>query len=475
MPSSLEQWVQTEFANADFGDARLNRRFRALLVDIGRHCGKNLASVFATWSGIKAAYRFFANAKVDEHAMLAPHIEQTVARSREHDTILALQDTVYLDYSQRDKTPELDHVQRSKLGKITRGLMLHNTLACTPDGFPTGLLDQRFIERKSFHGENAKQKKAIRHSNEAIVDKESRRWIDVVSDLARFDFGHTRVVHVADREGDIYEFFRDAGDIEQDVLVRAARNRSINKTRRREAPTEKLFDTLRGRRAMGRVDVEVQVNAKKKLRTATLSIIHMAFSMPPPPNKTATKDGTNLSMVPLHAIMAIERNPPKSHDPIEWTLLTNLEIDGLKDAIEKVRWYSKRWNIEVFHKVLKSGCAAEKAQLRTAERLKKHTVLRSIVAWRLFWLGRLRELDEQVSSELVLSKEEYTLLYRKANKTKSAPATPPTAAEAYLWIAKLGGYIGRPSDPPPGVTSIWRGWQRLSELIDDHRDICGSS
>ena len=475
MSSSIERWVEHEFAGAHFGDARLDRRFRSLLVDLGRHCGKTLASSFEAWSGIKAAYRFFANAKVDERTMLAPHIAQTVVRARDHETILSLQDTVYLDYNKRVKTAHLDFVQRTGHGKTIRGLMLHNTLAVSTDGSPIGLLDQRFIDRKSFHGNNAREKNEIRHCNEAIGDKESRRWFDVVQELAELDFGRTRVVHVADREGDIYEFFRDCAGIGQHVLVRAARDRSINKKRRREMPTEKLFDALRGRRALGKIDVQVQVNGTKKFRRATLSVIHMTFTMPPPPNKTVTKDGPNLPMVPLQAIMAIERKAPANAEPIEWTLLTDLSVDGFDEAVEKVQWYARRWNIEVFHKVLKSGCGVEDAQLRTAERLKKHTVLRSIIAWRLFWLGRLRELDEHTSCEVVLSKEEYSLLYRKANRSAKAPLQAPTVGEALVWIAKLGGYIGRPSDPPPGVTSLWRGWQRLMEMIDDQRDLCGSS
>ncbi len=475
MSSSVQQWVNREFASVAFGDARLDQRFRSILVDLGRHCGKTLASSIDTWDGIKAAYRFFGNSKVNEHEMLAPHTEHTARRAREHGTILSLQDTVYLDYSKREKTPDLDFIQRSKLGKSVTGLMLHNTLAITTKGEPLGLFDQRFIDRKSFHGDNAQQKKQIRHCNEAIDDKESRRWFDVVKKVADIDVGDTHVVHVADRESDIYEFFRDTCDIGQHVLIRAARNRSIDKTRRREPPSDKLFDKLRDQRAKGKIDVCIQVNGTKKFRTATLSIIHMPFTMPPPPNKTITKDGTNLPMVSLHAIMAIERRPPKGAEPIEWTLLTNLKIGSLDDAIEKVHWYAKRWNIEVFHKVLKSGCGVENAQLRSAERLKKHTVLRSIVAWRLFWLGRLREIDENTSCEIVLSEEEYSLLYRKANKTKERPTTAPTVGEVVIWIAKLGGYIGRPSDPPPGITSLWRGWERLNEMIDDQRDICGSS
>ena len=80
--------------------------------------------------------------------MLAPHIEHTARQAREHGTILSLQDTVYLDYSKREKTHDLDFIQRSKLGKSVAGLMLHNTFAITTKGEPLGLFDQRFIDRK---------------------------------------------------------------------------------------------------------------------------------------------------------------------------------------------------------------------------------------------------------------------------------------------------------------------------------------
>ena len=154
-------------------------------------------------------------------------------------------------------------------------------------------------------------------------------------------------------------------------------------------------------------------------------------------------------------------------------MLTDLPIASTEQAIEKVHWYTKRWNIEVFHKVLKSGCAVEKAQLETADRLKKYIVLKSVVAWRLFWLTRMSQEDEEASCDVALDKLEWSLLYRKFNKTRTAPSQAPTLKQAMIWIARLGGYIARPSDPPPGVISMWRGWERLAQMVDDYRDICG--
>ena len=154
-------------------------------------------------------------------------------------------------------------------------------------------------------------------------------------------------------------------------------------------------------------------------------------------------------------------------------LLTDLSIDTVDDAIEKIRWYSLRWNVELFHKVLKSGCAVEKAQLRDAERLKKFIVLKSVIAWRLFWLSRYSKNHNADSCLEILTTQEWTILYRKIHRTKKPPESPSTIGEVFIWIAKLGGYIGRRTDPPPGMISLWKGWQRLMDMTEDYRDICG--
>ncbi|MFT5390041.1 MAG: hypothetical protein ACI8PT_000222 [Gammaproteobacteria bacterium] len=131
-------------------------------------------------------------------------------------------------------------------------------------------------------------------------------------------------------------------------------------------------------------------------------------------------------------------------------VVTNIAIETLDQALEKVSWYAQRWNIEVFHKILKSGCGVENAQLRHAHRLKNYIVLKSIMAWRLFWLGRAHKHNPDACCSTVLSQIEWTLLNKKTNKVNQLPSTPPTVAQALLWTAKLGGYIDRATDPRQG-------------------------
>lgn len=477
MSSAAEVWVDKEFAAAHFGDARLDRRFRLILSDLSRHCGKTLAGSFDALSKLKGSYRFLANVRVTLRAMLQPHVAHTLERMQSHSTALVLQDTTFLNVGHRAEAVGLDVVNRSGSNKAVEGLMLHNTLAITTDGLPLGLLDQRFIDRKQFHEDTAEQTRTNRSRiTKAIEDKESRRWIDVIHTCHAMKSGRCRMVHVCDREADIYELFRDAEALGEKVLVRAAHDRAIDKAYQHEPAARRLFEELGARRAQGRTRVTLQVNEGKKYREATLSISYLPISMPAPTNRTVAKDGASLPMVPLTAIMAIEKHSSRPLcECVCWVLLTNLPVEDVESAIEKVRWYSRRWNIEVFHKVLKSGCAAEKAQLGRADRLRRYVVLKSLVAWRLFWLARLHEHDPDGSCEGILEPIEWQLLHRKLHKSTSPPATAPTIREAFIGIARLGGYLNRKSDPDPGIISLWRGWERLSDIVDDYRDICGQS
>ena len=473
MTTSSLNWVDNEFQHLDLCDKRLNTRLLLIAKQLATQFGKNVSSSFSAWKEIKGAYRFFANVKVTIKDILSSHVTETLNRVRDHDRVLFVQDTTYINYKNRPKTQGLDITNGNKKhSEDTTGLMLHNTLVLSTEGLPLGLINQSYIDRKQLHEGTYEEKRQQRHWNSNVSDKESLRWITGVEESQGLDVADTEVIHIADRECDFYEFFRDASAIDANVLIRAARNRSINKENRRAKPEAHLFDFLKSKREQGKITINLQVNGEDKYRQATLSVIYSPISMPPPPNKTKKKDG-KLPLLDLFSVMAIERNPPKGHDALCWVLLTDLSVTTLDEAVEKIRWYALRWNIELFHKVLKSGCSVEQAQLRHAERLKKYIAVKSIIAWRLFWLSRYCKEDSRANCLAVLTKEEWVILYRKIHQTKYLPDSPPTVGEVFIWIAKLGGYIGRRTDPPPGMISLWRGWQRLMDMVEDYRDICG--
>ena len=137
----------------------------------------------------------------------------------------------------------------------------------------------------------------------------------------------------------------------------------------------------------------------------------------------------------LTVIHAEERRTPKHRKKIEWKLITDLPVASRTDAIEKLEWYALRWKIEMFHKILKSGCRAEEAKLRTAQRLTNLVAVFCILSWRVFWMTMLNRSAPNALPTLALTVTEIGVLDRLVNdkpqpRRKNALALPDQDRQA---------------------------------------------
>jgi hypothetical protein len=328
--------LAAELDGISLGDQRLNRRARRLLEKLGEKPTVSIPAACGGWDETRAAYRLFDHAEVSAERVLAPHIACTEARLRAHPRVLCIQDTTELDYSTKKGIAGLGPLNYESRW----GLYLHPTLALTPDRVPLGLLDLSSWAREP--GSLGQEKGA----NRPLEDKESVRWVDGfahVNELAE-QLTETRLTYIADREGDIYDLFVEAPCPERgaDWLVRVQhRDRLLS---------DITFDkpATKGRPAR---TVHQQIK-----------VVRVTLKAPPRPDRT-------LADVTVTALLATELNPPAGEDPLEWLLLTNLPVQTPEQASEKLLWYLCRWQVEVYFKVLKSGCRIEELQLETRERL----------------------------------------------------------------------------------------------------------
>jgi len=163
-------------------------------------------------------------------------------------------------------------------------------------------------------------------------------------------------------------------------------------------------------------------------------------------------------------IHAREKNRPAGREPIDWKLATDMPVRTRTDAIEKLRWYALRWKIELFHYTLKSGCRIEQSYLRTAQRCVNLIALCCIISWRIFWLTMIRHSAPRAPSEIAFTTYEKAVL-AKLSQRWSKPLSHQSCLADYLTcLARLGGYLARTHDPPPGNLVIWRSMRRLSDL-----------
>ena len=123
-----------------------------------------------------------------------------------------------------------------------------------------------------------------------------------------------------------------------------------------------------------------------------------------------------------------------------------------------------RWKIEMFHKVLKSGCRAEASKLRTAERLANLMAVFCIVSWRVLWLTMLARAEPEASPSVAFTEKEIALLDQLVGDAGNRRAKHGTLSFYLIKLARLGGYLARAGDPPPGTIVIWRGLTRLTDI-----------
>ena len=58
----------------------------------------------------------------------------------------------------------------------------------------------------------------------------------------------------------------------------------------------------------------------------------------------------------LWAVHVVEKNPPPAATAIKWLLFTTVQVASAKQVLNCVRWYVRRWRIEEWQRVMKSGC-----------------------------------------------------------------------------------------------------------------------
>jgi hypothetical protein len=447
---STPDWTDCEFQNNKLGDKRLVKRLRRMAADMALKPRATIPDACVSSARTKAAYRFFNHPDMTVDQLLDGHLQATVQRMKEQPVVLAVQDTTTLNYA--------THLQTEGLGPTNRnansgwGMLLHSTLAVTVEQIPLGILDAQMWSRDpAKHGDNRKR------NRKAIEEKESRKWLSGFQATQRWaaQLPNTKVVHVADREGDIYELLAAATQPSAPgLLVRMQHNRQI-------AQSEQglLWEHMASQPVRKTMELELPRSPGKAVRRALCEIRFGAVQLKAPMMKA---DKPALSGVWFIEVRE-SGTPPGRTEPVLWRLLTTLPVENLEQAMEKVRWYLVRWQIEVFHRTLKTGCAVESLQLENINKLKLAVSLKMIIAWRIMALvHRARHQPQTLASAVLPSMEIVVLLAVTDLKTTAQTLTVRQAMRA---IAGLGGFLGRKHDGEPGALTLWRGIQRLNDMV----------
>ena len=455
-----DQWAQNEFGGAPLGDARLSKR----LVNVAEAKAEVPDRAYSgvakgDWPSVKAYYRMIDQpdkSAVNMANILAPHRQRTLRRMQGQKTVLCVQDGSDLNYNNLEKCEGLGEIGTNQTGAKSRGLHLHSTLALTTSGVPLGVL---LAQCTATEGKSPEEN---RHASQIpIEEKKTFAWIEHHRDLVELSaqMPNTRLIDVCDREADIFELFDEQRcNPGVDLLVRAKHNRNIIS----DEETFKLFGSVRQTPIQSWVRVHVprqsarpkkskqKARPKRPGRTSNLAVRYMRIQLRPPAGHEDKEP------IDLWIIHGLENNPPHNTKAVEWYLLTTVNITSAKDAEQCLRWYCLRWRIEDWHRVLKSGCRIEDLAHKTAERLRRAIAINLVIAWRIMLMTLLGRETPELPAEVLFSDVELRTLQAYAKKNDLEP--PTLLGKAVRLVAKIGGYLGRNNDPPPGHQLIWQGY-----------------
>jgi hypothetical protein len=310
---------------------------------------------------------------------------------------------------------------------------------------------------------------------EPIEAKESYRWL-LAMQWARAEALRcpgTRFVAVADSESDIYDVIAEGMEAPRtaDWIIRSCQDRALVDDLwedragldylRAEVLAGPVLDrrtiTVRGRTA--KVACEDRGRRQpRKSRQAVVAVRAVRVTLRAP-ERTAGQ----LADATVNAVLVTEMNPPEDDVAVEWLLLTSLPIDTVDQVRLVIQYYSTRWMVEVFFRVLKSGCRVEDRRFEAMDRLLPCLAVYLIVAWRVLYICRLGRSCPEISCEAVFEPAEWQSVYVVVRR-QPPPRVAPTLQEINRLVAQLGGYVNRQRDDEPGPQTLWLGLQRLHDI-----------
>jgi hypothetical protein len=455
--------VASEFASADLGDLRRERRLLAIARRLAARPATPFPRALATEADLEGFYRFVRNEEVTCEALLKPHVTATVGRMVGSGEMLAVHDTTEFRFGGTRK-------DLGRLGQSGHGFLGHFTLAVTADGVraPLGTLAVESWARREPTATALRKQGKISYAESKAMPNEQNRWIRGVEAAEATVGGAASLIHVMDSEADDYDLMAKLGTGRRwvirlcyDRLLANVEPGQPTKTKelvaRRKVKCKRKVHLSRRRRQPGG-------NKRRRTRVRKERTASLAISATPVVFARPGKSMNSPMTLPVNIVAVREVNPPLDDEPVEWLLITTEPVETEEQILKIIDFYRGRWVIEEFFKALKTGCAFEKRQLESWHTLQNALGLLIPIAWSLLRLRTVAREEGRTPARAVLTDLELEVL-RRASTTPLRQR--PTTRDVMLAIARLGGH--HRSNGEPGWQLLGRGYQDLLMMTAGYR------
>jgi hypothetical protein len=434
-------WAERQFEGAELGHRARVQRAVAVAGDLMRSPSASVPKA-CPGSRAKRAYELFSNKKVTHAGLLSGPVKETIGACAEQSTVLVVQDTTSPAFGGRKR--------RRGLGRINdaphaQGMLVHTSLAVGEDGCVLGVLDQHVWARTE-----PKHRKDETLKERRERPRESERWgrSARVAHQRLVDGGvRAKVIHLADREGDIFELFEELDEMNDSFVIRATQNR---------ATSDETYSIDAASRApvLARKTIDVPARPGHAARQARLEVRAARVEVLPPRSRRAGGEPIWMNVVVVKEVGA-----PSEKEALEWKLLTREPIEGSQDVLRITEIYARRWVIEDFHMGLKTGCALEDRQLESFDAIANFLAIASAISVHLLQLRDASRAPKPSPVTDVLTPVQLKLLRHEM------PTLPPdcSAQQALRAVAVLGGFYDTSKKTHPGWRTLYGGMQRLLE------------
>jgi hypothetical protein len=461
---SAQQWAEQTFGEVQLGHQQREERAVKMAAAMAIDPAASLPQQMGSEGQAHAAYRFLQSPHVAYEALIEPHVRQTRAAMSQPQRVLLIQDTTEIDYQ--------PHPSSSGLGPIGNGshhgYLLQTVLAVEPERRQVvGIAHQEpFLRQSAPPGESKWQR-------EQRAERESQVWERSVRALGSPP-PEVQWIHVGDRASDLFPFLRACLDEGSDFVVRASADRCVDlvveqaeqpvaprshhKADAAHPAAQHLFEVAASWPGQGERDLELEATKTSQARTAHLAISFGLVRLLPP----RQQEKADRRPIVVYVVRVWEPEPAAGITPLAWLLLTSVPVQTVEQAWQRVEWYRARWLVEDYHQGLKTGCRIEQRQGQTYEGLRRLLGFLAPLAVRLLQLRAASRQDPQQPAVAVLPAEVVAVVAAKVG----LPLVGLTAQQCWYAIARLGGYLARRGDGPPGWKTLWRGWLQVQTLLE---------
>lgn len=446
-----EQWAQCQFGHANLNDPRRTQRLVSLATSITQQPGVAVSKLPLSPAEMEGAYRFIRNENIQASDIAEAGFQATAQQAREHDILLALEDTTSLTYKHDSVREELGHTNQ---GDKNRAILAHSILLFSPQSQQVvGLIEQQRWTR-----DITKRGQRRQHATRPYEEKESYKWEQASANMsARLGEHINKVISVCDREADLFEYLTYKTQHQQRFVVRSMQSRCI------QQHAHKLYDYSNTLPLAATKSLLIPQKGGRKARAVTLEMRYARVTLKAPANKRTQAD------IPLYYVSVVEQS--HREEKLAWHLLTSEPITCSKEALEVVGYYERRWLIEDYHKVWKSsGTAVEELRMQCRENLERMSVILAFIATRLLQLRFMKVSKAEVAAqccETLLGQKAWKLLWLKM-EGRPLPQQAPDMQWAYERLARLGGWKDTKRTGRACVEVLWEGWFRLQTILEGY-------